>query len=786
MQFSKQWLSTYLDGDLNQINLSDILTSAGLEVEDVQDLSVLSNLVVVGEITKLVKHPDADRLNICTVNIGEVNPLQIVCGAPNVRVGMKVPCAKVGAKLSAFEIKKAKLRGVESLGMLCSAKEIGLTQDSDGLLELDASAKVGTKVIDSLSLDDSIYTLSLTPNRADCLSMMGIAREVAALTSMTLKLPDSNKLNNLDTLNQEVIVKDKVACPRYCGRQIKGINNQVKIPNQIKNYLERAGIGSINPVVDITNFVLLEFGQPLHAFDQKKIYGSIQIRQAVKGEKLILLDEQEINFVGGELVIADSKKPLALAGIMGGLESAINENTNEVFLEGAYFDPVSISGRARSFGLNTNSSHRFERGVDYLNIINALDRATQLIIEICGGSASEIIDLSYNLPTRPTISLRTEKVSSIMGTIISKDKIEQTLIKLLLPYEKEKNIFKVTPPSYRFDLKIEEDLIEEVIRMYGYDNIPAITPMALSTMLSHPAQLRTKNDIKSSFANLGYNEIVSYSFIDKETEENFHANKNVIELKNPIASQMNVMRSKIWGSHIEALIYNLNRSQTQVRLFEIAATYLKIKEEFLEQEVLSGLVYGTKNPEQWGKKEEEINFYDIKGDIESFSSNTLRFITPKSKVPGAFHPGQVAQILMKNESQGWLGQLHPIWQQKYNLPGKVYLFELSLKALMNNTKINFKMPSKFLSIRRDIAVIVDHSIAVGEIINEVKKAGIDKLDEFYPFDIYEGNGIEKGKKSIAFLILMQDTCKTLEDKEVANVVNQVLSVLQDKFKAQLR
>jgi len=786
MQLSKNWLNEHLSGNLDDINLSQILTTAGLEVEDVQDLSALSDLVVVGEIVEIEKHPDADRLKVCKVNVGKSSSLQIVCGAPNARLGIKVPCAKVGAKLSDFEIKKAKLRGVESFGMLCSSKEIGLSQESDGLLELNISLKAGEKIKDSLGLNDTIYTLSLTPNRADCLSIIGVAREVAALTSFSLVKKDEPKFAETYPLGQTVTVVDQSACPRYCSRQIKGVDNKVQTPDWLTRKIERGGIKSINPVVDITNFVLLELGQPLHAFDQKKISGGIEVRPSVKNEKLILLDDQEITLKGGELVIADDKHPLALAGIMGGLASSISSETNELFLESAYFDAVSIAGRARSFSLNTDSSHRFERGVDYENSLYALDRATQLIIEICGGQASEAIDLSYDLPDRKAITLRPKKVSSIMGINIAVDEIEVVLNKLSLKFKKQNDSFIVTPPSFRFDLKIEEDLIEEVIRIYGYDNIPALTPVAPIKMLEQISHKKNKIDIKRFIANLGYNEIISYSFISRETEEGFHSNEDIIELKNPIASQMNVMRSRIWGSHIEALTQNINRGQTQVRLFEVASTYKKSEKGFAEHEMLSGLVYGKKYPEQWGDEGLEVNFYDLKGDIESFSGSTLTFKAAKNKTPSSLHPGQAAEILVNNKGIGWLGQLHPAWQQKYEIPGKVYLFELKVSELIKLPDTNFHMPVKYQSVRRDISIIVDKATSVGSIVNAVYEARFDCLIEFYAFDVYEGSGIENDKKSIAFLILMQDTYKTLEDKEVNNTVDQVLSLLKDKFNVQLR
>ena len=786
MQFSKAWLQEFFDKSIDKIDLGEVLTMAGLEVDDVQDLSRLSKLIVVGEIISIEKHPDADRLNVCQVNVGLEKTLQIVCGAPNARAGIKVPCALVGAKLPGFEIKKAKLRGVESNGMLCSAKELGVSKDSEGLYELDLDKKVGQLIIDVLSLNDVIYTLSLTPNRADCLSMLGIAREVSALAELSLKDIKNQVVKESFTLNQKVKIHEKNSCPRYCGVQIKNINNKVTLPVWMEQNLERSGISSINPVVDITNYVLLEMGQPLHTFDQSKISGEISVRRANRNESLRLLNDQNIKLEGVELIIADEKGPLALAGIMGGDSSSVNSNTTEIFIESAYFDPIDIAGRARSFGLNTDSSHRFERGVDFKSTSSALQRAVALIIEFCGGECSNILDVENNLPKREPIQLRTKKVSNIMGVVLKDSDIKFVLDKLDLTYSEHKDGFLITPPSFRFDLSIEEDLVEEIIRIYGYNNIPALTPNSQNKMLAAPNNKKSIYSIKSSLANLGYNEVISYSFIDKETEENLHSNVDLIQLQNPIASQMNVMRSKMWGSHIETLIYNLNRGHNQIRIFEIAPVYQKIKSNFKETLMLSGLVYGDYIPEQWSDDKREVNFYDIKGDIEIISSNTLSINTPKNIVPEAFHPGQVAELTMDKALVGWVGQLHPAWQQKYELLGKTYLFELSIEKLVNLPDVDIKLPTKFPPLRRDISVVVDIDIKVGDMVKEVKSRIIDRVVDFYPFDIYEGKGIEDNKKSIAFLILMQDTYKTLEDEEVSNIVNQVLDILQNKFKAKLR
>jgi len=786
MQFSKAWLQDFFDKSIDKVDLGEVLTMSGLEVDDVQDLSKISKLIVVGEIVSIEKHPDADRLNVCQVDIGSEKSIQIVCGAPNARVGIKVPCALVGAKLPDFEIKKAKLRGIESNGMLCSAKELGVSQDSEGLYELGLDKKAGQLIIDALLLNDVIYTLSLTPNRADCLSMLGIARELSALSELPLKKINNQLVSGSFKLNQKVEIDEKNSCPRYCGIQIKNINNEVTLPTWIKQNLERSGIGSVNPVVDIINFVLIEMGQPLHAFDQSKISGVLSVRRANKNESLQLLNDQNIKFKGVELIIADEQGPLALAGIMGGNSSAINVNTKEIFVESAYFDPVHIAGRARSFGLNTDSSHRFERGVDFSSTSSALQRAAALIIQFCGGECSNIIDIENTLPKREPIKLRTKKVTDIMGVVLKDSDIKSILTKLKLTHSSQEGEFLITPPSFRFDLSIEEDLVEEVIRIYGYNNIPALTPTSQDKMTALPNNKKSIFSVKSVLGNLGYNEVVSYSFIDKEIEERLHSNLDIIQLQNPIASQMNVMRSKLWGSHIEALIYNLNRGQNHIRIFEIAPVYQKINSDFKETLMLSGLVYGDAIPEQWSDKKREVNFYDIKGDIEIISSNTLSIKAPKNIIPEIFHPGQAAELLMGQTSVGWLGQLHPAWQQKYELTGKTYLYELSIESLINAEDIKIKLPSKFPPLRRDISVLVNKDTNVGEIVNEVNSHLISRVIDFYPFDIYEGKGVENNKKSIAFLILMQDTYKTLEDEEVNNIVSQVLDILKNKFKASLR
>ncbi len=784
MQFSKKWLNEFVDKDLNEIKLSEILTQGGLEVEEIEDLSLISDLVVVGEIVGIQKHPNADRLNVCQVNVGQKENLQIVCGAPNARVGIKVPCAKVGSKLDNLEIKKVKLRGVDSSGMLCSAKEINISNESEGILELNKNSKVGESIKNCLSLDDQIYHLSITPNRPDCLSMRGIAKEISAMTNFDYIKNIKKEIIKINNLNVKINVKNNISCPLYSLCEIQKVDNKKEVPDWLKERLIRGGIDSINPVVDIVNYMMLEHGQPMHAFDLDKINGDIQIRDAKKEEKLLLLNNQEITFFGGELVIADDKKILALAGVMGGLESSVTADTTNLLIESAFFTPVSLAGVARRHSLNTESSHRFERGVDFQQTINTLDETTSHIIGLCGGQASNVIEEKSKLPERNKITLRTEKVRQILGLHIDNNEINKTLTALKFNFEECEGGFNVTPPSYRFDINIEEDLVEEVIRIYGFDKIEALPPLTNTMMLGSDSSNRSIYDIKITMSSLGYNEIVSYSFIEEGVEKEFHENNKLIKLDNPIASQMNVMRSKLWGSHVEALLYNINRGQTQIRLFEIASTYMKSNSGYAEKQVLSGVLYGSSQPEQWGIKAKKIDFYDVKGDLETLSEGELKF--KKKDAPGSLHPGKSACILKNDKPVGWVGQLHPKWKQKFGIQEDVFLFEIDLEPLRKKVINEFNIPSKLLPIRKDISVVVDKNISVDDMVQAVKKANINHLKEITAFDVYEGENIEKDKKSIAFLILMQDTYKTLEEEQVNNIVMNALKVLQQQFKANLR
>jgi phenylalanyl-tRNA synthetase beta chain len=553
---------------------------AGLEVDSIEHLGASLDNVVVGKIISIEKHPDADKLNVCQVDVGN-KELQIVCGAPNARAGIKIPCALIGAKFGQFEIKKAKLRGVESFGMLCSSKEIGLSDSADGLLELSQDLNLGDRISDALDLNDSVLDISLTPNRADCLSVQGIAREIKSLTGNPFHLPKIQKIESNFKSDQKVNVIDSNNCPLYCGVEIAGLNNTINLPKELISYLSRSDISSINPVVDLVNYVMLETGQPMHAFAKDKLTGSIDVRPSKTGEKIVLLNDQEVTLKENDLVIADEKNVLAIAGVMGGKNSSVDYDTKNIFIESAFFTPLSMAGKARNYGLNTDSSHRFERGVDFANSQNALMRLINLIQQYCGGDVSDIQEHKATLPQRSLIKVRPSRVERILGTKVSIEQMESIFINLGFEFKNSGSEFEVYPPSYRFDLTIEEDLIEEVIRIIGYDNVEAKDPITSLSPLSTNFATYSLDEVRNKISHLGFNELVSYSFIDAEKERDIHFNiDEQIILENPIAENMNAMRSHLWSSHLDALKFNINRGQDRIKFFEIAKSFTKNDESF--------------------------------------------------------------------------------------------------------------------------------------------------------------------------------------------------------------
>ncbi len=784
MKFSELWLRTLVNPALDSAALSHLLTMAGLEVEALDPVAADFSGVVVGQVLSVAPHPDADRLRVCQVEAGTGNPLQIVCGAPNVCEGARVPCALVGASLPGFEIKKAKLRGIESLGMLCSARELGLAEEADGLLLLPDDAPVGSNIRDYLHLDDKLYSLKLTPNRSDCLSVVGVAREVSALTGSPLSLPRIVPAAVIGSLTRRVQVTAKQACPRYCGRVISQLNRAAQTPAWMIERLSRSGLRSISPVVDITNYVLLEWGQPLHAFDLDKLAGDIQVRMATPGETLTLLNDQRATLEADMLVIADDNGVQALAGIMGGAATAVDDNTAEIFLEAAYFNPDAIAGRARRLGLSTDSSHRFERGVDYAATRNALERATALIFEICGGAGSAITEVSGDLPQRVPVVLRTARASKVLGVALSDAQVEGLLGRLNFDFHRDGAAYRVTPPSYRFDLNIEEDLIEELARLYGYDNIVAQAPVARLSMLAQPEQLRGVDALRTLLTTRDYQEVITYSFVDAAWEADFAPGAQPVVLKNPIASQMGVMRSTLLGGLMDVLRNNLNRRQDRVRIFESGRCYHPAADGFDQPQRLAGLVYGNVMSEQWGSAARNVDFFDVKADIEALCWPQLARL--EKAVHPALHPGQCAEIWLDGVHAGWLGSLHPRLMQQYDLATAPVVFELALQTLLTRTLPRHGEISRFQSVRRDLAVIVDESIPVQALIDAMYAARIEGIAEIALFDVYRGKGIDSDKKSLAFRVLLQDTQKTFTDTEVDTAMANFTDLLKQKFNAQLR
>ena len=782
MQFSENWLRSYVNTSLDSDALNHVMIMAGLDVDDSHPLGASFSHVVVGEIVAVKKHPDADRLQVCDVNIGD-KTLQIVCGASNARQGIKVACALVGAKLPSIDIKEAKVRGVESFGMLCSLKELGLAEEADGILELNLDLKNGTDLRIALDLNDQITTLKLTPNRSDCLSVWGVAREVAAISTSSLS-PIAYEVNPIkQSEKKNVVVEEKSACPRYCGRIIKNVDNTKLLPDWMTSRLERSNIKSISPIVDITNYVLLEIGQPLHAFDHDKLQGDVVIRFAKPEESIHLLNDTKIKLSKKDLVIADNSGAIAFAGVMGGMPSSVTDSTQSIFLESAFFDPIVIAGKARAYNLSTDSSYRFERGVDFANTRHALERATSLIIEYCGGEAGEITEVLNALPKRNEIHLRLKKLNAILGIEVPSQDVERIFMQLGFEVNKTIEGFKVTPPSYRFDIAIEEDLIEEVVRLYGYDKIPSHHPVSHQAML--PTSGTYHRSLKEALTSRGFYEVVTYSFIEDEIEKSLHGNSSPIQLQNPIASQMSTMRSSLWGSHLEVLTYNLNRQVSRLNIFEIAQTFHGAKKDFVETEVISGLSYGSFMPEQWADKIRDIDFYDIKAHVEALTSKSLTF-KRSDKTPLALHPGQSGEVFLEGQSIGWVGKLHPKWQQHFSLPKAPFVFELKIEKLLEDKAFKYEEISKFLPVRRDIAVVVDDSVEVDSILDAVYKAKIPFLNRIALFDLYQGKGIAENKKSVAFLILMQDTSKTLVDSEADSSVSKIVELLEKQFGATLR
>ncbi len=790
MKFSESWLRSFVDPAVSGNDFSHLLTMAGLEVEEEETVAPAFDGVVVAEVLEVVKHPDADRLNVCRVNIGREEPQQIVCGAPNVAPGLRVPCALPGAVLPGnFQIKVAKVRGIESSGMLCSAKELGIAEDASGLLVLPADAPVGLNIRSYLDLDDRLLTLKLTPNRADCLSITGIAREVSALTDTPACCPPVSATPVTIGDRRDIVLDAPEACPLYCGRVITGVNAQAATPDWMKRRLERSGIRSISALVDITNYVMLELGQPLHAFDNTKLEGAIHARLAKAGEKILLLNEQALELQDDVLLIADDKRPVAMAGIMGGEDSGITLDTTEMFLESAFFAPKAIAGRARRYGFGSDASHRFERGVDFGNTREALERASQLILDICGGHAGPLCEAQATLPARQSVRLRRSRVAKVLGVNFTAEQIETIFSRLGLSFTRDDDDFLVTPPSYRFDIEIEEDLIEEIARLHGYDEIPSSAPRARLAMLPQTEDARPLFRVRQILADRGFQEVVNFAFVEETWESDFAANVAPIRLANPIASQMSVMRSTLIGGLVANVVTNLKRKQNRVRLFETGRCFFRDVQGqpvkgFRQPWKIAGLAYGGALPEQWGTPTRQADFYDIKSEVESLLAPVVARYE-KSTHP-ALHPGRSARVLVNDQEIGFLGELHPQWLQQYDLPLAPVVFELDLDALTIARLPRYAEVSKQPPAFRDLAIVVDQKLELQAILDGLSANRPTIVQDIRLFDIFTGKGIEPGKKSVAFRIVMQDTQRTLQDTEVDAAIQQLITYLHQAFSAQLR
>ncbi len=789
MKFSERWLRTLSDPPLNSALLQEALTMAGLEVEAAEPAAPPFTGVVVGRIERVDTHPGADRLHVCHVDVGTGAPLQIVCGAPNAATGMRAPVALVGARLpGGITIDHARMRGIESQGMLCSAKELGIADDASGLLALPAATPVGTDLREALALDDTLITLKLTPNRADCLSLLGIAREVRAITGAPLHAPEVKAATVGTTATRGVRVEDTTACPRFCGRVIEGIDARAPTPEWMRERIERSGIRAISAIVDITNYVMLELGQPLHAYDNALLEGDIVVRFAREGEKLTLLNEQILDLEPDLLLVADARKPLGLAGIMGGEHSGISDTTAAVYLEGAFWNPLVIQGKSRRLGFSSDAGHRFERGVDPELGPRAVERATELILSICGGRAGPLADHCAALPDRSPVSVRRARVRRLLGVDIAPDAITEYFRRLGCIVATHGDGWDVTPPSYRFDLAIEEDFVEEVARLYGYDAIPATPSAHVQRMLAAPEALRSVADLKRRLVMRDWQEVVTFSFVSAMAEQALFPDRaeaaQPLRVLNPIAAHLDVMRTTLAGGLLEVLRTNLARREERVRIFEMGRCFERTANGDHQPLRFGGLAYGGALAEQWGEPKRAVDIFDVKGDLQAIVA-PARLETAVSFHP-ALHPGRSAHVLLHGQPIGWLGELHPRLVRELELPRVPVLFELELSPLTSIPVPSATAVSKLPRVRRDMAVVVDEAVPAQAVLDALEAARPSAVALIRLFDVYRGASLGRDKKSLAILVVMQDTERTLTDAEIDVIMTELVQVVVDRFQGTLR
>ncbi|SQI40642.1 Phenylalanine--tRNA ligase beta subunit [Leminorella richardii] len=794
MKFSESWLREWVNPALSREELSEQITMAGLEVDGVDPVAGDFSGVVVGRVVECEQHPNADKLRVTKVDVGRAELLNIVCGAPNCRKGLTVACATIGAVLPGdFKIKAAKLRGEPSEGMLCSFSELGVSDDHSGIIELPEDAPLGQDIREYLKFDDATIEISVTPNRADCLGMIGIARDVAVLNKLPLNEPDTSSVAATisDTLPIQIEAAD--ACPRYLGRVVKGINVKAATPLWMKEKLRRCGIRSIDPVVDVTNYVLLELGQPMHAFDLSRIEGGINVRMAKQGEELVLLDGNKVTLSDDILVIADHKKPLAMGGIFGGEHSGVNEETQDVLLESAFFNPLAIVGRARRFGLHTDASHRYERGVDSAMQERAIERATRLLVDICGGQPGPVISAvaQDKLPKPATIVLRRQKLDALIGHHVSDEQVTDILTRLGCQAIHQDDSWTAVAPSWRFDMAIEEDLIEEVARIYGYNSIPNVPLRADLVMTEHREADLTLRRVKEMLVDRGYQEAITYSFVDPKVQELLHPQQSALILPSPISVDMSAMRLSLWSGLLGAVVYNQNRQQSRVRLFESGLRFVPDeKAEFgvRQEPMLAGIITGSRYDEHWDLARDAVDFYDLKGDLEAVLALTGRLseIEFRAESNPALHPGQSAAIYLGDKHIGYIGVVHPELEKKLSLNGRTVVFEVLWDALENRRVPQAREVSRFPANRRDIAIVVAENVPAANVLDLCKKVGVNQVVGVNLFDVYRGKGVAEGYKSLAISLTLQDTARTLEEEEIAATVNQCVEALKQRFQASLR
>jgi phenylalanyl-tRNA synthetase beta chain len=789
MKISESWLREWVNPSITTDELVAQLTMAGLEIDAVESVAGNFTGVIVGEIVACEQHPDADKLRVTQVAGLSNGPTQVVCGAANARVGIKIPFATIGAELpNDFHIKKAKLRGVESFGMLCGQTELQAGDDDTGLWELSSDAPVGKNIREYLDLDDKLLEVDLTPNRSDCLSVKGVAREVGVLNRAAVKSPVINSVAAKISDTFPVTLSAASACSRYVGRIIRNIDISRPSPAWLQDKLKRSGLRSIDAVVDVTNYVLTELGQPMHAFDLNKLSGAIDVRLAKQDEKILLLDGQEIKLNADTLVIADQNGPLAMAGVMGGKPSAVSSETNNIFLESAFFNPLAIAGRARSYGLHTDSSHRFERGVDYNLQREAMERATELLLSIVGGEAGPIIEVTNeHLPQTRQVTLRKARIVSGLSLVIDDAQVVDIMTRLglaLVSQNAEAWVFNV--PSYRFDISIEADLLEELARVYGYNRLPTRVLATPIQIAEHPEADLPVSTLRDQLIARGYQEAITFSFIEPKLSALFDPKTEPVVLRNPISADLAAMRTSLLPGLVTVLCNNLNRQQDRLRLFETGLRFVPTSEGLNQESCLAGLVYGNRLPESWANINEEVDFYDLKGDLEALFGLTGFDYRFESASHDALHPGQTAAVYCDGKLLGYAGALHPSLQQALDIPRKVYLFELRLDLLTKASVPSFSSLSKFPEVRRDLALLLDRQLPVEQLLESVKSKAGDCLTDLKVFDVYMGKGIDPQRKSIAIGLTFQHPSRTLTEDEINTSVDAVVQHLQEKYSASLR